>query len=218
MNRIRVVLIYFLCIMLLCGCRRDSIVIETPDGNASVNLYIDFAEKAFDEKDYYTALNNYLKVEELYTDLSYSDGDERSSLYYMIGRCYMRFSDYRKAKSYFEKSLEISEKKSDNELSYSNYKYLMNIEFSIGGVNLEKALEYGEKAEKLAFHLYGGQSAEVVDVYSDIGKVYCGKEEFDIAEKYLKKALKIVDKLYGANNEKGAKIYKELAVIYIKQV
>ncbi len=213
------ILILLLCIM-LCGCEqkeRGKIVIEVPAGNQEANSYMYSAGKAYDQNDYDSALNGYLKAEEIYSNLNDSNDNELAGIYNMIGRCYIQLSDYHKAEDYLKKSMIIGEKVSDEILNFDNYINMMKINYSITDAKMETALDYGRKAEKLAIKLYGTKSNELSEVYSDFGNVYCGMGEFDTAEEYIQKALKITNDLYGEDSEDSAVIYKELADMYEKQ-
>ncbi len=211
-----IILICFFCII-LCGCEKDKIIIKVPADNSVANSYIDSAGESFDQKDYSSALNDYLKAEKIYLNMNHTNTIEIAGIYNMIGRCYMQLREYNEAKEYFEKSLPISERLSNEKLNFENYINLMEISYSMGKENQESALEYGRKAEKSAIILYGSQSSELSEVYSDIGNVYCANKEYDKAEKYLKKALKIVVDSFGENHEKSAVIYNDMANMYEKQ-
>lgn len=212
----RVLFICFLCIM-LSGCKKENIIMDTSPGNTISNSYILSAEKKYNEGNYYSALNDYLKVEDTYSTLNNSDNNELLHLYNKMGRCYIQLLDYSNANDCFEKSLLISEKLSDERMSFDNYIYLMEINYSAENANLEVALEYGRKAEKLAIDLYGNQSAEIGEVYGDLGNVYIGMAEYDIAEDYMQKSLNIMKQLYGENNDEIGVIYKDLADMYESQ-
>ncbi|MDW2798277.1 tetratricopeptide repeat protein [Clostridium boliviensis] len=196
---------------------KGKIVIEVPSGHSTANSYINSAEKEYDEGNYYSALNNYLKVEEIYSTMNYHDDSQMKALNNTIGRCYRQLNEYYKAKEYFEKSLSISEKISDDELSFDNYTYLIGIECSIEKGSLETALDYGKKAEIIAIKLYGNKSSELSEVYSDFSNIYLNMEDYETSDNYLKKALNITNDLYGENSEDSAIIYKDLADLYKKQ-
>lgn len=178
-----------------------------PSGHSTANSYINSAEKEYDEGNYYSALNNYLKVEEIYSTMNYHDDSQMKALNNTIGM----------AKEYFEKSLSNSEKISDDELSFDNYTYLIGIECSIEKGSLETALDYGKKAEIIAIKLYGNKSSELSEVYSDFSNIYLNMEDYETSDNYLKKALNITNDLYGENSEDSAIIYKDLADLHRKQ-
>jgi len=213
MNFNKIIFSICLCVIILCGCKKQQYEVRIPDINGLAYEYVMEAEEAFGKEDYNGAMAAYLKAEEVCNSPDYTDENEVSYLYYAMGTCYIKLTEYHKAKEYFDKSLAISEKMDNEELNFENYKYLAKIHRAIVDRNPDLALNYAEKAENLALSLYGEKSQQVAGCYSEQGRIYFDMGNSDKAYDYLIMAIKT----YKENSEESASVYMDLAKVYQQQ-
>lgn len=147
-------------------------------------------------------------------------------LLYDIYRQYEDFfsntRNYSMALDYSYRIMNLLENKSSQDDIVTKGQYIA-IYTSIGIIyfnlnNMEKALDYLRRAEKLALENYAKDKKERVKlcvVYNDIGSVYLQNRELDTAKDYYEKSL-----YYNIENEDekySSALYNNLGIIFMEQ-
>lgn len=81
--------------------------------------------------------------------------------------------------------------------------------------NNDKAIEFGERALKIAEEVYGLDHKEVSDILIRLGRLYTTVKRYQLAKKTLKRALSISETKYGAVHSYTADVFYELGTVYL---
>ncbi len=114
--------------------------------------------------------------------------------------------DYRGARGYYEKAVEIEPQNSD---------YL----YPLGGILIvlgesQKAIEYLDKALAIRLKVYGEQHPDVATCYNNIGRARDNLGEYQKAIEYYDKALAIRLKVYGEQHPHVANCYNNIGAAW----
>ncbi|MDB5007148.1 MAG: hypothetical protein JWP45_1541 [Mucilaginibacter sp.] len=164
------------------------------------NYYLSQSVKAIDN--YLTALNYFAKINDL---------RGQGKVYNNIGNLY-RDNDYDQALEYFQKSLTIAKKLSDNKkLMAPIYMNMGNVYYSKKSFN--QALSFYNKSNEMFIVLK--DSVNLVQCMQNKGVVYYSLNQFQKAESLLLEANREAQKM--DLNESVARIDLTLADLYIRQ-
>ena len=136
---------------------------------------------------------------------------------YVEGEIYYQNRDYKKAIKCLESSLDLVEHPSKPDTNLVRcYNALGNCCYGVN--NVEKALEYYNKALKVREQLSGSEYHYDMPVYKNqIGTVYEAKGEYEEAVKWYKEALRLLEDLKISGYEDEALFCRNLANVLIRQ-
>ncbi|MFC0875184.1 tetratricopeptide repeat protein [Saccharicrinis sp. FJH2] len=135
---------------------------------------------AFQEEDYKTALNSFLKGAVYSPD---DNKDMKGQFYSNIGDAYYKLGESKNAFEYYDKALQLDD---HNLLVLNNYSYYLSLE----GHDLDKALEMSSKCVELE-----PKNSTYLDTYA---WVYYKKGNYTMAKYFIEQA---IDKLDQDNGE-----------------
>lgn len=135
-----------------------------------------------------------------------------------IGGHHELIAKYTKALDWYQKALNIVEKRLDEENSEN---ILININYSIGTVyysqgNYHGALEQYKKVLEIFKKVSDINRPEIVMVYNCMALVFEKQEKYNIALKYYSKALEICKNVLSIDHPDAAKTYNNIAGLYFK--
>jgi len=162
----------------------------------------------------YDKASQLIKEELIITELLFNkNSNELANVYNRLGTIYLRQSNYRTAKTYFKKSLEIVSTKSTSKKTTINLLInLSNCSNSDG--DYELAIQYLNEAVKLEQEIYGTDNKKNIISYGNIALNYHTIDENDKAIVYQKKALELCNKLVPKSHPIYGSLYLNLGVYY----
>ncbi|MDX1903486.1 MAG: tetratricopeptide repeat protein [Thermonemataceae bacterium] len=104
-----------------------------------------------------------------------------------IGLVYDQMKDYDKAKTYFEKALQASEKKEDYAEQQAAALFNLAALYSNEG-GYQQSLAYNQKVLKIREEI--GDDVHLAETYRALGEVHTNLKDYEIAKKYLDDAIK----------------------------
>lgn len=204
--------------LLVFGCRRSQIIVA-PTYQQVWNEYISQAEMYYQDGNYADALENYLNAERMHGFDDAEISENISILYYKIGRCYEKLTDYVSSEDNFKKSLSIAERSKSEEVMLDNYYHLIRLYKVLGDDDtfMEEASQYIEPAERLAIKLYGNASTDLGYIYGCTGDLYQRQGNSEKAVEYIEKALNIMKEAIGEHSAEYAEMCFKMAMCYEEQ-
>ncbi|CAF3621146.1 unnamed protein product [Rotaria sp. Silwood1] len=142
-----------------------------------------------------------------------SDDFEMWNFYYQLGMIKIELGDYTGAISYFQKSIQVYEKKSainDPHLA-SSYTNLGLVYANLG--EYSKAISCYENGLAVRHNIFPPNHADLADSYSKIGSVYCNLEEYEKALSFHDKACEIRLKILPRNHPDLATSFSDIGVV-----
>lgn len=166
-----------------------------------------------DKDDYDKALEYHLKALSIRQRVLGENNPYTADSYENIGIIYGQKEDYHNALGYFNKSLSIRVHvfgashpwvaESYNELS--NCYYYMGV--------LDTALQFCQKSLDILKNYSGVRKHEILNAYTNMGKIYKDKKDFHKASEYFNMVISLGIELYGEKNLYTGVGYKRLAEV-----
>jgi tetratricopeptide (TPR) repeat protein len=174
---------------------------------ASILDYLNMGKRAYGERNYSEAIQNYEKAAELFKRSGEKGG--YATVLNIMGMAYYAWSHYDQAMESYRKALAINEELGKTE-------YIAMIVVNIGQVyyawgQYDKALEYYGKA--LAIYEKLGQKSSIAICLNHIGMVYKSWGNYDLAIENYRKSLAIQEEL-GNKSMMGVCLYN-IAEVYL---
>ena len=167
----------------------------------------------------YLAISKYKEAMKIYQAYQAVHGEvhaDMAKICEALGNLYIGLEQYKQAKQYHERALDIRSKIYDANhpdigTSYNN---LGLVSSNLGENYTEQAKEYYEKALRIARDIYGEEHIDVAAGYNNLGVFYSDKGQHYEAKKCHEKALIIGRKIYGEDHPEVATTYYNLAFDY----
>ena len=161
-------------------------------------------------------ISQFNKVEELYTVLlaqTYNEV-EKAIYYHQLGNAKDKQGDYEKALWYYQKSLEIYQKKfPPNHPSFAvSYGKIGSVYKSMG--DCSKALSFCEKSLKIFQKVVPPNHPSLTSSYNNIGSVYKDMGEYSKALSFYEKSLEIRQETLPPNHPGLATSYNNIGSVY----
>ncbi len=126
-------------------------------------------------------------------------------------------ADYKKAKEYITRSLDIARKENGEEsnqvaTSYNNIGFV----YSSQG-DYAKSLEYYHKSLSIFEKVFGPDHPDVAISYNNIGGIYSSQGDYAKSLEYYHKSLVIREKVFGPDHPDVAISYNNIGLVYSSQ-
>ena len=125
--------------------------------------------------------------------------------------------DYKKAKEYITRSLDIARKENGEESNQvaASYNNIGRVYDSQG--DYAKAMEYYNKSLLIYGKVFGPDHPNVAALYNNIGGIYDSQGDYVKSLEYYNKSLLILEKFFGPDHSDVAALYNNIGLVYSSQ-
>ena len=165
-----------------------------------VSVYQKFGNASIREKDYDSALHNYIKAYQICSEYRVCDSS-LPKICNQIGKIYYYQKEYGDAVDYYMKAIYSAESlnKTDNKSLVTIYENLASAYYSMD--QYDKTMFYFKKALDILLELPHKDYLRIADLYQAIGSIYFNRKNYKNALANLKEAETLYEK-YDNDNEK----------------
>lgn len=196
-KRLGILLSFAIIVFLVC-CKPGQMDQEEKQGSHSSTTFLEL-QSQINQIDSLSQIPNFDAVNNLLSSLLEQESEWSNALnanefvyvYYWISEFYYRMGEMQKAKSYNENCFLFIDSISDLSFKSEVLNTKAIIEYYLG--NPQKGIEY----LYTALDQFGTDTinTDIIDLYNNIGNIYSGTKQYDLAAQYFEKLLRLADTL-----------------------